>query len=641
MPVTHMEYEYSQKLLNGVKKFSRDTGTDFFVFSSREPGARGFAFSYQEWAVSKFFNKENVEGLVFPTAALTRYVTETEIVDIAKKIDGSVPMVSLVTEIPGIPSIIIESEKAFKAMIEHLIVEHDRKNFLFMGIVSKSPDIVNRYQWFCEVLSEHGLTLAENHLLYGMYTSSSARKLMVENFPAKDFVDFDAVVCVTDDMALGVISHMKELGISVPDQVCVCGFDNTVRSEYSFPSLSTINQFVPEQSYEGARILVDRIRGLKTDPVAVIHSECYFRGSCGCIPYDSKYIAKNEFDEYIERGKDFYDFAYSSFFVHNDQNLRILEFTEDLQSDLSLDALSLRLEKYLLNFDIGQSAICLYKRPVPVEEGQDYNLPDSARIFFAHDRESLFTIVNRKEYFDCSKKLLPGNMLDDYKGVNVVRVLYHGKYQYGYMIMSLGCYEVEEYMLIYSMIAKFIANAYEVSCSEEIKSDLTEKNQSLSKLSKTDELTGILNRRGFMLAAQQELSLAAELGKTGLVIYGDIDGLKKINDTYGHDAGDRAILAEVELLRKTFRAADTIGRLGGDEFAILSISLSMTHFLVIKKRLEDLCDEWNKNTSEEFRISISLGAAVFNNENCILSDLLKAADEEQYKEKKSKKAARN
>ena len=94
-------------------------------------------------------------------------------------------------------------------------------------------------------------------------------------------------------------------------------------------------------------------------------------------------------------------------------------------------------------------------------------------------------------------------------------------------------------------------------------------------------------------------------------------------------------------MRKTFRAADTIGRLGGDEFAILSISLTMTHFLVIKKRLEDLCDEWNKNTSEEFRISISLGAAVFNNENCILSDLLKAADEEQYKEKKSKKAARN
>lgn len=67
----------------------------------------------------------------------------------------------------------------------------------------------------------------------------------------------------------------------------------------------------------------------------------------------------------------------------------------------------------------------------------------------------------------------------------------------------------------------------------------------------------------------------------------------------------------------------------------------MTHFLVIKKRLEDLCDEWNKNTSEEFRISISLGAAVFNSENCILSDLLKTADEEQYKEKKSKKAARN
>ena len=143
-----------------------------------------------------------------------------------------------------------------------------------------------------------------------------------------------------------------------------------------------------------------------------------------------------------------------------------------------------------------------------------------------------------------------------------------------------------------------------------------------------------------MKVAQNELKAAIDAKKNGLVIFGDIDGLKKINDTYGHDAGDRAILAEVQLLKKAFREADTIGRLGGDEFAILSIALSFDMFENLKARLADLCKKWNESSKEEFTLSISLGAVAFSRNNADLSKLLKLADIEQYKEKEKHKANR-
>ena len=159
--------------------------------------------------------------------------------------------------------------------------------------------------------------------------------------------------------------------------------------------------------------------------------------------------------------------------------------------------------------------------------------------------------------------------------------LYHGEYLYGYMIFRHGSLESFIYTLFCSVVAKSICSAYEVSKRRDENLLLSKKNTDLSILSNTDELTGIFNRRGFMKVAQNELKAAVEAHKKGLVIFGDIDGLKRINDTYGHDAGDRAILAEVKLLKKAFREADTIGRLGGDEFGILSISVEENSSCII------------------------------------------------------------
>lgn len=629
--LSHFEYEYAQRQIEGIRKYVEDTGDNFLIFSTEEPESDESEFAYQEWAVSKFFNRSNLDGIIVPTATLSRFVTEKKAVEIVKKLNEELPVFSIVSKVEGIPSLVIDSEKAYKHMVEHLIVEHGCKKILMFAIDAESEDIRQRLTFFKEVMEEHGLEVPEDHILYGQYTVESAVEVLQKKFPTRESVDFDAIVCAIDELAMGAIKYLTELGLSVPEDVCVTGFDNTLRSIYSYPSLSTIDQNIPLQTYGGAKFLADMIQGGNVEPLNTITSTCCLRESCGCLEQGSKYVSRLADGQLIPKDRDFFSTAYNAFFVHGMQNIRILDFIDELHSGLSLDALSRRLDRYMNCFNIKKSAICLYRTPVEVFRHDDFNLPDEARIYYASDDEHGLKIIDSRNYFDCSKSLLPDGHLDFYDGINIVRVLYHGRVQYGYMILSIGSYGTTEYMMIYSLLAKFIASAYEVTT-------LAEKNKKLSILSKTDELTGLLNRRGFMLMAQQELNLAADIGKSGLVIYGDIDGLKKINDTYGHAAGDRAIVAELELIKRTFRVADTIGRLGGDEFAIISISLSLEVFENLKKRLEDLCDEWNRTSKEPFKISISLGAAVFDSQNFNLENLLKQADEEQYKVKNAKKA---
>ncbi len=95
---------------------------------------------------------------------------------------------------------------------------------------------------------------------------------------------------------------------------------------------------------------------------------------------------------------------------------------------------------------------------------------------------------------------------------------------------------------------------------------------SLRGLSLTDELTGLLNRRGFTTIAQGHLRLASRTGQRFLLLFADVDGLKQINDTFGHHEGDLALARVSEVLRRTFRQSDVVARFGGDEFAILALA---------------------------------------------------------------------
>jgi diguanylate cyclase (GGDEF)-like protein/PAS domain S-box-containing protein len=170
--------------------------------------------------------------------------------------------------------------------------------------------------------------------------------------------------------------------------------------------------------------------------------------------------------------------------------------------------------------------------------------------------------------------------------------------------------------------------------------DDTERHQTeerLRSLSILDELTGLYNRRGFFTLAEQHCKLAERNRRGALLVFLDLDGLKQINDTLGHVAGDQAIVAVSEALRQSFRESDILGRLGGDEFAALALETDLGVGPRLLERLRACLEEYNAASTLIRSLAVSVGTAYFDpNDHCGIEELIARADREMYEEKRRK-----
>jgi len=152
----------------------------------------------------------------------------------------------------------------------------------------------------------------------------------------------------------------------------------------------------------------------------------------------------------------------------------------------------------------------------------------------------------------------------------------------------------------------------------------------------TDELTGLYNRRGFHTLVNHQIELANRNKKSILLIYGDMDNLKNINDTMSHQKGDQALIETANILKKTFRKSDIVARIGGDEFAVFPIDAAEGNYEKVIDHLRVNLKNFNK--SKDFELSLSVGKAIYDHKNPIaIEKLLSIADKAMYKEKVNKK----
>jgi diguanylate cyclase (GGDEF)-like protein len=163
----------------------------------------------------------------------------------------------------------------------------------------------------------------------------------------------------------------------------------------------------------------------------------------------------------------------------------------------------------------------------------------------------------------------------------------------------------------------------------------------LHLLSITDDLTGLLNRRGFMTLGEKQHCLAKRTQQILLIAYSDIDGMKWINDNLGHDVGDRALKETAQLLKMTFRESDIISRLGGDEFAVLlSCDLDKVSIASIEKRFYENLKMVNQKPSRQYTLQVSLGVSGDSvDHKYSLEDLMTRADKLMYERKLRRKKA--
>jgi diguanylate cyclase (GGDEF)-like protein/PAS domain S-box-containing protein len=169
-------------------------------------------------------------------------------------------------------------------------------------------------------------------------------------------------------------------------------------------------------------------------------------------------------------------------------------------------------------------------------------------------------------------------------------------------------------------------------------SELKGMEEKLRTLSVTDELTGLYNRRGFFTLGEQLLRLSRRQKKGVFMLYADMDNLKRINDTFGHQEGDVALITVANILNTTYRESDIVARIGGDEFIVISVWSVEDSIDRITVRLQSNIGDYNARSTRGYKLSVSFGTAFYDPESpCSIDELLKQAEKLMYAQKMLKR----
>ncbi|UCD34840.1 MAG: diguanylate cyclase [Nitrospiraceae bacterium] len=159
----------------------------------------------------------------------------------------------------------------------------------------------------------------------------------------------------------------------------------------------------------------------------------------------------------------------------------------------------------------------------------------------------------------------------------------------------------------------------------------------LRDMSVTDDLTGVYNRRGFLNLARHQYNLANRSGFILRLYYLDVDGMKQINDTFGHRAGDEALRDTADILKGVFRKSDILGRIGGDEFSVLMAHPAEDKEGEITARLQQSIEEFNGRGARPFTLQVSIGFfSYYPGEKMTFEEFISRADAMMYERKRSK-----
>ena len=640
--------EYSTEFLHGIYDYFEDKDVTVIFTQTKLPHSTVGMYDYQYWQSAELLFAQEIDALIVATgvycAGIPQEELESELYRFGRRpvISAAIPL-----NLPNCYTVQADCKKSYLDVVTHLKNVHGCKNIAFLSAAAtKSKEAIERLEAFKEAMAANKLKFNEKFLFEGKFTDFDAETAMKKTLKTKADVKFDAVVCANDMMAIGCYRVLQELGLSIPGDVKVVGFDDAQFASRANPRLSTINQNIYNQGYQCAKTALEVLEGKEIDRIIYSELQPKFRQSCGCIPMDSSEdVYKSTSGDILEEGEHLIS-RLKQYMNDLDERNNIIILLDILKGANTMRQFYYNLKHIVHLCSMDDMVINLYPIPVYMDYNEDFVIPEKMEMSMYSD------LIEDKEEFNPGTKFNPSNVifsepsLDNRAGQYVLHPIFSGETSYGYLICKINKNKFADFAIYLKIIITTISSAIEYTNrlleTERLTSkytELQEDNTTLTKQSKTDELTGVLNRRGYYEFGQRTLDIIQEMEHAGIVFFADMDNLKKINDTYGHDVGDEAIKLLAEIFKMVFRSNDVIGRLGGDEFGIVAPGMVIEHVPLIRKKIDETCKKESKRLKLPYTLSVSVGYASLE-KSSLLKQLMSEADEMLYKEKRKKHGRR-
>lgn len=632
--------EYSLEFLAGIYDYFNEKDVRVLVSHSRYYNDSTGAFNYQYWSVMNLLKSEEVDVVICASGMYQSTMTRAELEKELKSfVNKPVVSVSLDFDFEKCHSITqkINCDEIFNEIVSHLKTKHGCKEFAFLAANTlNSEEGDERYNAFLNAIKKYDLSFSTENLIEGKFVYEIAKDELKKKYKSKKDVKFDAVVAANDAMAIAAMDYFDELGIHVPNEVKIVGFDDSISSRLVHPRLSTISQNVYGQGYRAAEIANDILDGKSVEKNEITELRAIYRQSCGCV--DKRNPDPICFDSYGNQSfeNDVVTVKENYADVIRDK-VGIIVFMDIVKSSNTLRQLFYDLAYIVHTAKFENMQISFYKEPVFLDSKEEFVVPECAEFKMYFDSERNVGEILDNVYFNPRKTLFSEKYLPNSKGMHIIQPIFSGEVNYGYIISKISSKEFVDYGVYLKILINALSQSYDYTYQLLENEKLKIENTDLNEVSRTDELTKILNRRGFKEKGQRAIDLAQETFQPVVVFFGDMDGLKKINDTYGHEMGDKAIKLQAEVLKKAFRADDIVGRLSGDEFGIIAVGMQLDRIDSVREQIANLSEKISKKNKLPFTLSISLGAVDLQSSSN-LKRLLSEADKKLYIEKQIKHA---
>ena len=630
--------DHPSRLVHIIWELFRNEDVELQVFLGTESASfmkdfamRSNLFDYQYASLCAYSEYEDLDLLIISAGTLSIY-------------QNSIPLDEFLRHIPPIPlilmetdrhpengiSLIADNEQGISSCVEHLITVHGKTRIGFITGPKNNKDADERFDGYRNTLTKHGIPVREEYIGHGDYSENVDRVVeqLLDRAPG-----LEAIVSSNDEMTVAVYRVLKSRGLTVGKDIAVTGFDDMQMARYMDPPLTTARQDYDEISRIAVESALKIFRGEEVHsrrvPVPFIR-----RCSCGCTQAPEETDASSGQEELVRNIQRSREYQHNSWIGSLMNRELLLEVNDSKRFFTAIGS-------FMAYLGVSGSSMYLFDHPLRVRRG---TIPDFPEKIYLCMRQT----GNYAEGYDWDEapvlyKDRPREDAEFQSRVSYMTfLLFDEKYQYGVLNVQI---EPDKIDFCY-MLSLDIGTSLRYM---DLWAQQKQYRAELQAMASTDALTGLLNRAGVIRVRER---MTGKTSRLAGVIMADLDHLKQINDTFGHNAGDIALTTAAEILKKSLGGKQdaeegksrpdekdwVLGRVGGDEYMACFVNVTKEELEERIRRMHGLCDEYNQDSGQPFFVEISAGVAMGRVRNMEDWSLLTTkADEQLYEAKKGRR----
>ncbi|MBO4310623.1 MAG: GGDEF domain-containing protein [Lachnospiraceae bacterium] len=615
--------------LKGYTEAVKGKAIDTFFFLAANSYGRPESNNISEMSIHEFPDLNDFDLAIVFSQGLNSSAIREKIYENCEK--AGILTICIGDNHPGFYGILVKNGVAMKELCEHLYSKHNVRKVVFFGGPADNGDSNKRLQAVKEFAEEHeDFVLPEDEIYYTDWESDIAMDIIHHKYTTKESLP-DAMIFANDFLAISSTMALEQWGIECPRDVLVTGFDFVKAGQTYFPSIATIDQRYDKIGMLCIQLALDLFDNKEVPRESYIDGEFKPGESCGCENPRNEDEMRRLFCHALI-GKQ-YETATRKGLIY--------DIRAAFQESSRFSTLPEKLREAI--YQTGHPDIqTVYIMIDPMIERIAHE--EVEKLPVAKYSDKMQVVVARKngvgiktDYMMPKKQVIP-----EYNGTEEGEI-------YFLMPLFIDSFVVGYFVMVYteSGVRDWVYWEYE-SCITQSLSHyktnirLTALNDKLSELMQTDALTSLKNRTAYENEKSKLKSrYLAQDGTRFAAVMFDLNNLKKINDAYGHGAGDIYIKNSSELICNTFKHSPVF-RVGGDEFvAIVKNSDYDERYELLEKFRSEVARLQNEPIPDLSKVSVASGMADFEEiEYDDIETIFKKADDRMYENKRLMKAQR-